>query len=287
MSKDECIIKVSKLWKIYADNEEALNVDVNDNDQIESISSSDDYVIAARDVTFTIKRQDTFTIMGLSGSGKSTVIRCLLRLLEPTSGKVWINGYDVTTLDDEEIIDFRRKEVGMVFQHYGLLPHRTVIENAAFGLKLRGIPREEREKVAEEKLSIVGLDGWESHYPSSLSGGMQQRVGIARALTIDPPVLLLDEPFSGLDPLIRREMQDELMELEEKMKKTIVFVTHDLDEAIRIGSHLAVMKDGMIVQQGHPGEILSHPADDYVKSFVLDKKKQLEKAESEEALVEE
>lgn len=277
---EEITLETVDLWKVYG--AEELTVDIDDLEQLEEISSSDDYVIAAREVSFSIEPEITFALMGLSGSGKSTVIRCLIRLLEPTAGTVRINGYEVTALDPKSLIEFRRSETAMVFQHYGLLPHRTILENASFGLKLRGMSREERNRIAQETLQTVGLDGWENSYPASLSGGMQQRVGIARALATDNPVLLMDEPFSGLDPLIRREMQDELIALQANLHKTIIFVTHDLDEAIRVGSKLAVMKDGRIVQQGNPEQILRNPADEYVKRFVRDKKEQLKKAEAEE-----
>lgn len=271
-------IQASNLWKIYNTGGQPLDMDVNDPEQVKSIAGSDDYVVAAREVSFTVDPQVTFTIMGLSGSGKSTVIRCLLRLIEPTEGTVVINDHKVTSLDENEIVKFRRYETAMVFQHYGLLPHRTVLENAAFGLKLRGASKKDRERAALEVLKTVGLDGWENHYPASLSGGMQQRVGIARALATDTPVLLMDEPFSGLDPLIRREMQDELIHIQDELHKTILFVTHDLDEALRIGSQMAVMKEGRFVQQGTPSEILTNPADEYVERFVMDKRKQLEQA---------
>jgi glycine betaine/proline transport system ATP-binding protein len=196
-------------------------------------------------------------------------------LLEPTSGKIKINEYEVTNLNDNELIDFRRKEVAMVFQHYGLLPHRTVRENVEFGLKIRGEDKDIRKKRALEAIERVGLKGWEDNHPSALSGGMRQRVGIARALVMDTPVLLMDEPFSGLDPLIRREMQDELIRLQEEMHKTIFFVTHDLNEAIRLGDRIAIMKEGDIVQTGKIHDIVKNPADDYVKRFVQDVKRQI------------
>src|SRR5690606_40487349 len=199
---------------------------------------------------------------------KSTLIRCLLRLVEPTAGTIVCNGHDVTAMNARELTEFRRHHVAMVFQHYGLLPHRTVLENAAFGLKLRGVPREERYARAREALARVGLAGWGDRYPAALSGGMQQRVGIARALANDPAIMLWDEPFSGLDPLIRREMQDELIRLQRELRKTIVFVTHDLDEAIRLGDRMAVMKDGRFVQVGTPQEIVHNPVNDYVRRFV-------------------
>lgn len=267
-------IKVQKLWKIYSDIHDR-DINVEDEEMIEKIEKMDEPVIAVRDVSLEVKEGEVFVIMGLSGSGKSTLIRCLLRLLEPTSGEIKINEYEVTNLNDNELIDFRRKEVAMVFQHYGLLPHRTVRENVEFGLKIRGEDKDIRKKRALEAIERVGLKGWEDTHPSALSGGMRQRVGIARALVMDTPVLLMDEPFSGLDPLIRREMQDELIRLQEEMHKTIFFVTHDLNEAIRLGDRIAIMKEGDIVQTGKINDIVKNPADDYVKRFVQDVKRQI------------
>ncbi len=267
-------IKVQKLWKIYSDIHDR-DINVEDEEMIEKIEKMDEPVIAVRDVSLEVKEGEVFVIMGLSGSGKSTLIRCLLRLLEPTSGEIKINEYEVTNLNDNELIDFRRKEVAMVFQHYGLLPHRTVRENVEFGLKIRGEDKDIRKKRALEAIERVGLKGWEDTHPSALSGGMRQRVGIARALVMDTPVLLMDEPFSGLDPLIRREMQDELIRLQEEMHKTIFFVTHDLNEAIRLGDRIAIMKEGDIVQTGKINDIVRNPADDYVKRFVQDVKRQI------------
>jgi glycine betaine/proline transport system ATP-binding protein len=214
--------------------------------------------------------------MGLSGSGKSTLIRCILRLIEPTSGEITVNGQKVTALSQKELIEFRRKQIAMVFQHYGLLPHKTILQNVAFGLKLQGIQVKERAERSRTALNHVGLEGWGNYYPQSLSGGMRQRVGIARALVMDSPILLMDEPFSGLDPLIRREMQDELARLQQELHKTIFFVTHDLDEAIQLGDRMAIMKNGTIVQTGCPTHILANPADNYVARFVQDKRHQLE-----------
>ncbi|TYB88859.1 MAG: betaine/proline/choline family ABC transporter ATP-binding protein [Kosmotoga sp.] len=267
-------IKVKDLWKIYSDIHDR-DIDVEDEELIEKIEKMDEPVIAVRDVSFEVKEGEVFVIMGLSGSGKSTLIRCLLRLLEPTSGEIQIDDYKVTDLSDDELINFRRKEVAMVFQHYGLLPHRTVRENVEFGLKIRGEDKESRKKRALEAIERVGLKGWEDNHPNALSGGMRQRVGIARALVMDTPILLMDEPFSGLDPLIRREMQDELIRLQEELHKTIFFVTHDLNEAIRLGDRIAIMKEGDIVQTGNIHEIVRNPADDYVRKFVQDVKRQI------------
>ncbi|MDQ2178667.1 glycine betaine/L-proline ABC transporter ATP-binding protein [Marinifilum sp. D714] len=217
---------------------------------------------------FDINEGEIFVVMGLSGSGKSSLIRCLNRLNQPTSGEILIKGKDVVTMDKSQLTDLRRKELAMVFQNFGLLPHRTVVSNTAFGLEIHGVEKEAREKKAMETLATVGLQGYEHKMTSELSGGMQQRVGLARALTTDPEVLLMDEAFSALDPLIRSNMQDELLDLQKKLKKTIVFITHDLDEALKLGDRIAIMKDGEIVQVGTPEDILVDPADDYVKAFV-------------------
>lgn len=224
--------------------------------------------VAVRDANLTINEGEIFVIMGLSGSGKSTLLRCINRLIEPTTGKIFINNEEITRMSDKELLNIRRTELAMVFQHFGLLPHRTVLSNVAFGLELQGIDRAERDKKAEETIELVGLKGYENQKVSELSGGMQQRVGLARGLANTPEVLLMDEAFSALDPLIRSQMQDELLLLQEKMQKTILFITHDLEEAIKLGDRIAIMKDGVIVQVGNSEEIITNPADDYVKSFV-------------------
>lgn len=223
--------------------------------------------IAVRNANLEIEEGEMFVIMGLSGSGKSTLVRCINRLNEPSMGEIWLSGRNITSLSDKELLQIRRKEMAMVFQHLGLLPHRTVLSNIAFGLELQGVPKEEREKKAYESIAVVGLKGYENQRVDELSGGMQQRVGLARALANDPEVLLMDEAFSALDPLIREQMQDELLDLQEKMKRTIVFITHDLDEAIKLGDRIAIMKDGEVVQVGTPEEILTDPANDYVTRF--------------------
>ena len=223
--------------------------------------------IAVRNANLEIKEGEMFVIMGLSGSGKSTLVRCINRLNEPSMGEIWLSGRNITSLSDKDLLQIRRKEMAMVFQHFGLLPHRTVLSNIAFGLELQGIPKEEREKKAHESIAVVGLKGYENQRVDELSGGMQQRVGLARALANNPEVLLMDEAFSALDPLIREQMQDELLDLQEKMKRTIVFITHDLDEAIKLGDRIAIMKDGEVVQVGTPEEILTDPANDYVTRF--------------------
>ena len=224
--------------------------------------------IGINNASFSIERGEMFVVMGLSGSGKSTVIRCLNRLIEPTQGTIKIDGDDVMQMSDSELLDCRRKMMSMVFQHFGLLPHRSVQRNVEYGLEVSGVAPEERAKKAIEALELVGLKGYEQSMPGELSGGMQQRVGLARALANSPEVLLMDEAFSALDPLIRTQMQDELLELQASMHKTIVFITHDLDEALKIGDRIAIMKDGEVVQIGTPEEILTEPADDYVRAFV-------------------
>lgn len=223
--------------------------------------------VAVRNANLEIEEGEMFVIMGLSGSGKSTLLRCINRLNEPSMGEIRLDGVDITHSSDKELLQIRRKELAMVFQHFGLLPHRTVLSNVSFGLELQGVPKEEREKKAQESVLLVGLKGYEKQRVDELSGGMQQRVGLARALANNPEVLLMDEAFSALDPLIREQMQDELLLLQEKMKRTIVFITHDLDEAIKLGDRIAIMKDGEIVQVGTPEEILTDPANAYVTRF--------------------
>jgi len=233
----------------------------------EDIFTKTGMTIGVQDASFEINEGEIFVIMGLSGSGKSTLVRLLNRLIEPTSGQIFIDQTDVTTLSDKELIDIRRKKISMVFQSFALMPHMNIINNVSFGLELSGIPKEERYEAAQKALEQVGLEHHASSYPDELSGGMQQRVGLARALANDPDIMLMDEAFSALDPLIRTEMQDELVQLQEKEKRTIVFISHDLDEAIRIGDRIAIMQNGEVVQIGTPEEIINEPANDYVKSF--------------------
>lgn len=265
------IIRVKNLYKIFGDRPlkaiEALKKGESKNDILKRYK----LVIGVQDVSFSIRRGETFVLMGLSGSGKSTLQRLINRLHQPTRGEILINGTDIVKLGQKELREFRRKTFcGMVFQNFAILPHRTVLENVEFGLELQGVEREVREKKARKMIRQVGLEGNENSYPSQLSGGMQQRVGLARSLAVDADILLMDEAFSALDPLIRRQMQDELIELQAKMKKTILFVTHDLDEAFRLGDRIAIMKDGQIVQIGTAEEIIAKPADDYVRAFVED-----------------
>ena len=264
MESSTYLLEVENLWKVFVEKDSTLHME----DYLSGSTDVNGQVVAVRDVSFKLKQGEVYVIMGLSGSGKSTLIRCLLRLIEPDYGQIRVKGQDVTAMGSKELTEFRRTQAAMVFQHYGLLPHRTVLENVSFGLKLQGVKRKEREKRALQAIEKVGLLKWTHHYPEHLSGGMQQRVGIARALVQDADLLLLDEPFSGLDPLIRGEMQDELLRLQAELKKTMVFVTHDLNEALRLGDRMAVMKQGLFVQEGTPRDIVTNPADEYVKRFV-------------------
>jgi glycine betaine/proline transport system ATP-binding protein len=226
--------------------------------------------VAVRDVSFEISAGETFVVMGLSGSGKSTLVRCIARLVDVTRGQVHLNGTDLMAMNDKELREVRRKNMSMVFQHFGLFPHRRVIDNVAYGLEIQGMARDLRHEKAREILDVVGLGGWGDHYPQQLSGGMQQRVGLGRALAIEPDVLFFDEPFSALDPLIRRDMQDELLRLQAEMHRTIMFITHDFDEAIKLGDRIAIMKDGAFDQVGTALELLADPATEYVREFTED-----------------
>jgi len=304
----EVFVEVKELWKIFGPGaENLLDSEVRFASK-EEIQEESGCVLGLRDISLEVYKGEFFIIMGLSGSGKSTLIRCFLRLVEPTTGEILVDGEDVCRYDKSRLMGFRRHKASMVFQHYGLLPHYTVLDNVAYGLKVRGTPggllgrisdfvplpslgrarpstseeaggvdagpklltKEERYRRAREVIETVGLKGWEDYLPGSLSGGMQQRVGLARALATDPGILLMDEPFSGLDPLIRRQMQDELVELQDRLHKTIIFVTHDLYEALKLGDRIAIMRDGEIIQIGSPEEIITSPADDYVREFVQD-----------------
>jgi glycine betaine/proline transport system ATP-binding protein len=236
----------------------------------EAIHRETGNILAVADVSFEVRKGETFVVMGLSGSGKSTLLRCLNRLIEPTAGRILVGDQDVVALDKAGLRALRLNTIAMVFQHFALFPHMTVADNAAYGLKARGLGAEERRERAVAALAKVGLDGWADAYPHSLSGGMQQRVGLARALAVGPQVLLMDEPFSALDPLIRRDMQDELVALQRELKMTIVFITHDLHEALKLGDRVAIMKDGAFVQVGEPQAIVCGPADPYVSAFTQD-----------------
>ncbi|HBO90131.1 MAG TPA: proline/glycine betaine ABC transporter ATP-binding protein [Acidobacteria bacterium] len=258
------------LWKIFGANPKNILNEVDPTWSRAEVQEKTGHVIAVKDVSFQVERGETFVVMGLSGSGKSTLVRCISRLIEPTQGEVLVDGVDTVTMPEKELIELRRHKLSMVFQHFGLLPHRRVVENIAYGLEVRGMRRDERLKKAGEVLESVGLSGWGDNYPRELSGGMQQRVGLARALAVDPEIMLFDEPFSALDPLIRREMQDELLRLQSVVRKTMVFITHDFLEAIKMGDHIAIMKDGEFVQIGTPEEIVANPVDDYVRDFSED-----------------
>ncbi len=269
MSEDS-FVEVENLWKVFGnDPKRALNKEYRGLSKDE-LQEKLGLIVGLRDISFSVKKGELFVLMGLSGSGKSTLARTFLRLIEPTTGTIRMGGEDVTKMNRDQLRDFRRHRVSMVFQHYGLFPHFTVLDNAAYGLKARGDDKETRKKTALETLETVGLKGWEEYFPHSLSGGMQQRVGLARALATEPDLLLMDEPFSGLDPLIRRQMQDELVELQDKLHKTIIFVTHDLHEALKLGDRIAIMRNGEIIQLGGPEEVVTEPANDYVKEFVQD-----------------
>ncbi|MFC4023563.1 glycine betaine/L-proline ABC transporter ATP-binding protein [Oceanobacillus longus] len=263
-------IEVKNLTKIFGSHPQQGLKRMKNGESKEDILKKTGMTVGVSQANFAVKPGEIFVIMGLSGSGKSTLIRLVNRLIESTSGEVYIDGEDITKMDKNKLIDTRRKKLAMVFQKFGLLPHRTVLNNVAYGLELQGIKKEEREKVAAKTIQDVGLKGYEDSYPSQLSGGMQQRVGLARALTNDSDILLMDEAFSALDPIIRKEMQDELIRLQSKLEKTVLFITHDLDEALKLGDRIAIMKDGEIVQVGTPEEILENPANDYVSSFVKD-----------------
>lgn len=263
-------IQVCDLWKVFGRDPKRILSPKMRNLSKDEIQKKTGCVVGMRNINLEIKKGEFYILMGLSGSGKSTLIRSLIRLNTPTSGAIVVNGTDVTKLNKEDLLEFRKNNYGMVFQHYGLFPHMTVLDNAAYGLKVKGLPKGERYAKAMTSLETVGLKGWEDYYPGALSGGMQQRVGLARALANEPEVLLMDEPFSGLDPLIRRQMQDELVELQDKLQKTIVFVTHDLHEALKLGDRIAIMRNGEVVQIGTPEEIVTEPADDYVTEFVQD-----------------
>ncbi|MCY3768657.1 MAG: glycine betaine/L-proline ABC transporter ATP-binding protein [Gammaproteobacteria bacterium] len=263
-------IVCNHIWKIFGPNPESTLKGLDRALTRAQILEQTGHVVGVRDMSFRVEQGETFVVMGLSGSGKSTLVRCLHRLIEPTAGEVLIDGEDVTRMKESELIELRRNKMSMVFQHFGLFPHRRIVDNIAFGLEIRGAGKPERTEKAMEVLEMVGLGGWENHYPRELSGGMQQRVGLARAMAVDPEILIFDEPFSALDPLIRREMQDELLSLQKRVQKTMVFITHDFLEAIKMGDHIAIMKDGETSQIGTPEELVASPADDYVREFTED-----------------
>lgn len=264
------LIEISGLYKVFGPKAASVIERVKRGDSKDQVLADTGHTVGLKEIDLKINKGEIFVIMGLSGSGKSTLIRHFNRLIDPTEGKILVEGTDVMQLNQKELELFRRKKMSMVFQRFGLLPHRTVVDNVAYGLEIQGLTKSERNQKANQWLETVGLKGYENQYPSQLSGGQQQRVGLARALCTDAEILLMDEAFSALDPLIRSEMQDQLIELQQKLHKTIVFITHDLDEALRLGDRIAILKDGLLVQQGTPDEILLHPADDYVEAFVKD-----------------
>ncbi len=266
----QATIAVRGLWKIFGSAEAKIT-----GSPLLELSNADfrlktGSTIAVRDVSFDVRPGEVFVVMGLSGSGKSTLVRCLTRLIEPTLGQILLDGEDIRAADEQRLRELRRRRFSMVFQHFGLLPHRRVIDNVAFGLELRGEPREQRHARAREMCELVGLTTQIDSYPDQLSGGQQQRVGLARALAVDPEVMFFDEPFSALDPLIRRDMQNEVIRLHHEVGKTMVFITHDLAEALKLGDHIVIMRDGRIVQSGRPADLVGAPADQYVADFVRD-----------------
>ncbi len=263
-------LTVNDLWKVFGPKADSIIGTPDAELPRQEMLAKTGCVVAVKDISFEVAPGEVFVVMGLSGSGKSTLVRCLTRLIEPTAGTVVINGNDITTASAAKLRELRRNYVSMVFQHFGLLPHRQVIDNVSYGLEIRGVGKTERRKRAAEVIELVGLTGNEHSYPDQQSGGMQQRVGLARALAGDPSLLLFDEPFSALDPLIRRDMQNEVIRLQDDLHKTIVFITHDLQEAIKLGDRILIMRDGEVVQVGSPAEIVAQPADDYVKDFVSD-----------------
>jgi glycine betaine/proline transport system ATP-binding protein len=266
----QATVSCRNVWKVYGPKADRIvgtpDADLPRGELLEKTGC----VAAVRDVSFDVRTGEVFVVMGLSGSGKSTLVRMINRIHDPTAGQVLIDGEDIMGLDDERLRDVRRRKISMVFQHFGLLPHRRIIDNVAFGLEVQGRDKGERTATAEKVIEAVGLQGWGNSYPDELSGGMQQRVGLARALANDPQILLFDEPFSALDPLIRRDMQDQVLGLQRNLKKTMIFITHDLAEALKLGDRIAIMKDGRFVQVGTPEDVVAHPIDDYVADFTRD-----------------
>ena len=263
-------IRCQKVWKIFGPNPESVFDLIENGASKQELMEKTGHVIAIRDVSFEVQENEVFVVMGLSGSGKSTLVRCINRLMEPTKGSIYIDDTDIAKMNDLELRELRRHRLSMVFQNFGLLPHRSVFDNVTFGLEVRGERKEARYKKSQEAIELVGLKGWEKSRLNELSGGMQQRVGFARALAVGSEFLLMDEPFSALDPLIRRQMQEEFLNLRQQLKKTVIFITHDLLEALTLGDRVAIMRDGEIVQMGNPEEIVTNPSGDYVRAFVKD-----------------
>ena len=263
-------IEINNVYKIFGGNPNSVLPKVKKGATKEEILENTGHTVGLDNVSLKIEEGETFVCMGLSGSGKSTLIRHLNRLIDPTDGEILIEGTNVMNLNKKQLIEFRRHKMSMVFQRFGLFPHKTVIQNVGYGLEMQGKVEDERNKISMEKINAVGLNGFENQYPAQLSGGMQQRVGLARALATDTDIMLMDEAFSALDPLIRSDMQKQLIDLQSQLKKTIVFITHDLDESLRLGDHIGILNAGKLVQVGTPEEIIMNPADDYVKAFVKD-----------------
>ena len=263
-------IEINNVYKIFGSNPQSVMPMVKDGANKEEVLEQTGHTVGLDNVSLKIEEGETFVCMGLSGSGKSTLIRHLNRLIDPTDGEILVEGTNVMSLNKEQLIDFRRHKMSMVFQRFGLFPHKTVLQNVGYGLEMQGKAEEERYSVAMEKIDAVGLTGFENQFPNQLSGGMQQRVGLARALATDSDIMLMDEAFSALDPLIRSDMQKQLLDLQSELKKTIVFITHDLDESLRLGDHIGILNAGKLVQVGTPVDIIMNPADDYVKAFVKD-----------------
>lgn len=266
----ESMISVRSVWKVFGPNAEKL-IGTPDADLSRTeLRNKTGNTIAVRDVSFEVAKGEVFVVMGLSGSGKSTLVRCMTRLIEPTKGELVFDGEDILKVDEKRLRELRRTKFSMVFQHFGLLPHRKVIDNIAYSLEINGVDKATRHKRANEVIELVGLQGYSEAYPEQLSGGMQQRVGLARALAVDPQIMFLDEPFSALDPLIRRDMQNEVIRLHYELGKTMVFITHDLQEAAKVGDRIAIMRDGALIQVGTPEELVANPKDEYVANFVRD-----------------
>ncbi len=263
-------IEINNVYKIFGNNPKSVLPLVKEGSTKEEILDKTGHTVGLDNVSLKIEEGEIFVCMGLSGSGKSTLIRHLNRLIDPTDGEILVEGTNVMNLNKDQLIEFRRHKMSMVFQRFGLFPHRTVIDNVGYGLEMQGIAEQQRKKTAMEKIEAVGLSGFENQYPAQLSGGMQQRVGLARALANDTDIMLMDEAFSALDPLIRSDMQKQLIDLQSELKKTIVFITHDLDESLRLGDHIGILNDGKLVQVGTPIDIIMNPADDYVEAFVKD-----------------
>ena len=263
-------IEINNVYKIFGNNPKSIIPMVKDGASKEDILEKTGHTVGLDNVSLKIEEGETFVCMGLSGSGKSTLIRHLNRLIDPTEGEILVEGTNVLSLNQEKLIEFRRHKMSMVFQRFGLFPHKTVLQNVGYGLEMQGIKDEDRVKVSMDKIESVGLSGFEHQYPSQLSGGMQQRVGLARALATNTDIMLMDEAFSALDPLIRSDMQKQLLDLQAELKKTIVFITHDLDESLRLGDHIGILNAGKLVQVGTPEDIVMNPADEYVKAFVKD-----------------